>query len=128
MERREHFNGRTVTIEGHVLVDTHGIHLLEPGCNREFNLDWQDSTPGGRELENLDGRLRAQKIMVIVRATGEVRDEPVHYANGSVNLLGLNGPRIRLARVRILSRQSLSRQEWRRYREWLADPRGDPFE
>jgi hypothetical protein len=127
MERPEHFRGRTVTIEGHAIVDTHGLHLLEPGCDYEIELESRDGgTRGARQLDAMMGRMRGERIMAILRATGEVVYAPPYFGHVIFSLA--EGPYIDLDRVKILSRQSLSRQEWRRYREWLDDPRGDPFE
>ncbi len=127
MERIEDFRGRIVTIEGHAVVDTHGLHLLEPGCRYKLNLERpDDGARGDGRLEAMRGRMRAGRIMVILRATGQLEYSPPYF--GHVIFSQADGPYIDLTRVKILSRQSLSRQEWRRYREWLEDPRGDPFE
>lgn len=125
----DRYLGQTIAVEGYVIVGNHGVHMLEPGCDYEINLvDSGRDFRGARSFHRVVRRLESGPVMVKLRATGTFSDsEPSEGRPLEDNLLSMLGPYLELTEVQIVTVQSLSRLEWRRYQDWLDDPGSDQF-
>ena len=68
MNAPERFDGQIVTVEGYLTRDSHGVHLLQPGCDWEINLGGPDDLSGARAFHSVVKEIRRQPMMEIGRA------------------------------------------------------------
>ena len=128
MNAPERFEGQIVKVEGYLSRDTHGIHLLQPGCDWEINLLWHDDLSDARAFQSVVREIRRQPMMVRLRVTGRFKDpKPKPADRLEDNLEVLLGSYLDLTDAKVLRAIPLSRGDAARYRDWLDEPRGRPF-
>lgn len=117
---REAYAGRTLTVEGYLLVSRDGSALTDPSCATGVGIAWRsEDDPRLRALNDVAHQMRTlEPWMVRVRVTGVVEQ-----ADGPL------GPfwQLRLAAADVLSAKRLPDQDRERFQRWLQGPSPAPF-
>lgn len=122
-EAREAYAGRTLTVEGYLLVSAHGSVVTDPRCGYGIGVTWTAGTsPQLRAFDALAGRMLALEPWIArVRVTGVMRqDEHGEFAGRAW--------RLRLTAAEILSQRRLAPKDEDRYMSWLEGPSPAPFQ
>ena len=87
-QNREAYAGRTLTVEGRLLVSRHGSAIEDPRCDDGIRMEWfEGEAPGFRELNAVAEHAQTERLEVILRVTGvmmragrsELVNEPYWY-------------------------------------------------
>ncbi|TMJ20064.1 MAG: hypothetical protein E6G92_10005 [Alphaproteobacteria bacterium] len=122
-EHRSDYAGRTLMIEGYFLASQHGSSVGDPRCGYGIGVTWRGGrTPGLRRLGDLGERFRSEGMMILVRVTGEAKQDR------SASLGGEQPWLLDLSDAPILRAQPIAEADEERYLSWLEGPSPSPFQ
>ena len=121
-ENREAYAGRSLTVEGFLLVSRLGTVVSDPTCGLCIGISWNDNAPQMRAHNAAIDRSQWESMMARVRVTGEVK-------LGDGNSL-IDGPawELDLTVAEVLSARQLPEEDAIRYLDWLDGPSEGPFQ
>jgi hypothetical protein len=122
-EHRADYAGRVLTVEGFLLVSRHGSTVSDPRCGYGMAVAWRrGTTPGLSRLSAMAEQFETEGPMVVVRVTGEVKQDQFHSLGGEHPWF------LDLSDARILRVQPLVEADRDRYLTWLEGPSPEPFQ
>jgi hypothetical protein len=121
-QNRDAYGGRTVTVDGVLMVSFHGAVIVDPQCGLGIGITWfAEDVPQMREFASAAKRAMGQNMMVRAHVTGVVQKEK----RGS---LGLPPAwTVRLTKADVLEARPVTDEEHKRFLDWLDGPHKEPF-
>ena len=121
---REAYAGRTLTVEGYLLVSYHGSAIIDPRCGHGVGIKWSRADgPRLQPLTDIADRMRNLEPgpwLVRIRITGVMQqDEHEGFAGRPWQ--------VRLDAAEVLSARQLPPEDETRFNRWREGPSAEPF-
>jgi hypothetical protein len=121
-EAREDHAGRTLTIEGYLLVGRHVSVVTEPRCGLGIAIVWFDDDAAAMpEFARVATESQEGDVMARVRVTGRTVQER------GPGFAGERAWQLELSAAEVLNAQRIPDADRERYVRWLSGPSPEPF-
>ena len=121
-QHRQTYAGRTVTVEGVLIVSAHGSVVTDPQCGAGIGIRWFRQDPSMRQLHSVAMQSLAKTMLVRVRLTGRIRlaDRP--------SIINERAWELDLIKAHVLEARAISDRDNDRFETWLDGPSKGSFQ